>query len=122
MKKSFVFAGIVVLSLAGYGKYIIAQEETAPVTEAPEFDPELGKEIYNTSCAACHASGVGGAPVLGDKSAWEPRIAQGADVLAEHAIQGYQGEKGVMPPKGGNPALTNDEVAAAVSYMVTESK
>jgi len=69
----------------------------------------------------CHAAGVAGAPKLGDKAAWSARIAQGTSVLYVHAINGFQGKVGVMPPKGGSPASDAD-VKAAVDYMVSAAK
>ena len=83
---------------------------------------DKGKKIYDASCMACHAAGVAGAPKLGDKANWGPRIAQGADKLHTHAIKGFQGKAGMMPPKGGNMGLKDDDVKAAVDYMVTSSK
>jgi cytochrome c5 len=81
-----------------------------------------GKKVYDTACTACHTPGIAGAPKVGDKAAWSPRIAQGANVLYEHAIKGYQGKNGVMPPKGGNTALSDADVKAAVDYMTSASK
>lgn len=81
-----------------------------------------GQRIYAASCVACHERGVSGAPKLGDKADWAPRIAQGQDVLVTHAKNGFAGKRGFMPPKGGNAALTDAEVAAAVSYMVEQSQ
>jgi len=81
-----------------------------------------GKKIYDTTCMACHAAGVAGAPKLGDKAAWAPRIAQGADTLHTHAIKGFQGKAGMMPPKGGNMSAKDEDVKAAVDYMVSQSK
>lgn len=75
-----------------------------------------GKKLYESVCMACHAAGIAGAPKFGDKSAWADRLRQGAPVLHEHAIKGYQGKAGVMPPKGGS-AASDDEVRAAVDYM-----
>jgi len=83
---------------------------------------DKGKATYNASCAACHGAGVAGAPKLGDKAAWKDRIAQGADKMHTHAIKGFQGKKGMMPPKGGNMSLKDDDVKAAVDYMVSQSK
>lgn len=83
---------------------------------------DAGQSTYNASCAACHAAGVAGAPKLGDKADWGPRIKQGKDTLYTHAIKGYQGKKGMMPPKGGNMALKDDVVKAAVDYMVTKAQ
>lgn len=76
-----------------------------------------GKVIYDQLCGACHTSGAGGAPTM-TRAAWEPRIAQGNDVLVRHAIDGYQGESGVMPAKGGNPSLTDEQVTASVQWML----
>lgn len=81
-----------------------------------------GKGTYDSACAACHAAGVAGAPKLGDKAEWGARIAQGNAKLYEHAIKGYQGKKGFMPAKGGNAALKDDAVKAAVDFMVSKSK
>jgi cytochrome c5 len=81
-----------------------------------------GKKLYDTTCMACHAAGVAGAPKLGDKAAWAPRIAQGADTLHTHAIKGFQGKAGMMPPKGGNMGAKDEDVKAAVDYMVSQSK
>lgn len=80
-----------------------------------------GKATYDSSCAACHAQGVAGAPKLGDADSWKDRIAKGNDKLYENAIKGFKGEKGLMPPKGGFANLSDDEVKAAVDYMVKES-
>lgn len=77
-----------------------------------------GKAVYEKSCAACHASGVMGAPKVGDKAAWAELIAEGKDDLAKNAIKGI----GQMPPKGGNAKLTDDEVEEAVEYMMEMSK
>jgi cytochrome c5 len=77
-----------------------------------------GKDVFDKGCVACHGTGVAGAPKFGDKAAWAPRLAQGTNVLIAHAIQG----KGAMPPKGGNPALSDADVKAAVDYMVAASK
>lgn len=76
-----------------------------------------GSVIYQNLCAGCHTSGAGGAPKL-ERAAWTARIAQGGDTLNRHAIDGYTGTAGVMPAKGGNPALTDEQVIAAVDWMV----
>jgi cytochrome c5 len=76
-----------------------------------------GGEIYQKLCSACHATGAGGAPKL-VRAAWEKRIAQGFDVLLRHSIEGYQGEYGLMPARGGNPALTDEQVEVAVRWML----
>ena len=91
------------------------------VAAAPVAENELGKSVFNKTCALCHAAGVAGAPKPGDKADWEPRIAQGKDTLYKHAMEGFTGAKGMMPPRGGAPTLTDDEMKAAVDYMVDKS-
>jgi len=82
-----------------------------------------GKSTYDSICVACHGSGLPGIPQLGDGAAWAPRIEQGNDTLYKHAISGFTGSSGIpMPAKGGNPALSDDDVKAAVDYMVTNSQ
>ncbi len=82
-----------------------------------------GKAIYDHLCTSCHTAGIAGAPKLGNKSMWGPRIAQGLDVLVQHATEGYHGPDGYfMPPKGGNPALSEAQVKAAVSWIVGQAK
>ncbi len=75
---------------------------------------------YNMTCAACHNLGVAGAPKLGDKEAWKDRILQGHRVLYRHAIDGFTGKKGVMPPKGGFTQLSNNQVKTIVEFMVSK--
>lgn len=82
--------------------------------------PLSGAEVYDQLCSLCHAAGVGGAPMLTDQAAWAPRLAQSQDVLREHVLNGFQGQAGVMPPKGGRPDLSDDEVLAAMQYMLEE--
>jgi cytochrome c5 len=77
-----------------------------------------GKATYDAICQACHAAGVAGAPKFGDKAAWAPRIKQGLDTLHNSALKG----KGAMPPKGGNPTLSDADVKAAVDYMASAAK
>lgn len=96
----------------------------APAAAAPAAPAKVaidGKAIYTNSCAACHAAGIMGAPKPGDKADWAPRIKQGQATLYDHAIKGFQGTKGMMPPKGGSTA-SDDEVKAAVDYMAGASK
>lgn len=77
-----------------------------------------GKQVFEGTCTACHSTGVAGAPKLGDKAAWAPRIQQGVDTLVQHALQG----KNAMPPKGGNASLSDAQVRAAVEFMVSQAK
>jgi cytochrome c5 len=76
---------------------------------------DAGSRVYNSTCQACHATGVAGAPMVGDKAAWKPRIAQGIQALY---ASGLNGKGPLMLPKGGNPGLSDAEVKAAVDYMV----
>ena len=80
-----------------------------------------GAVIYQNLCAGCHTSGAGGAPTLA-AAQWTGRLAQGAETLHRHAIEGYTGAAGVMPAKGGNPALTDEQVIATVDWMVDNLK
>lgn len=105
----------------------------APVTPAPEAaavattpavasaagagDLVKGEQVYTATCLACHGAGVLGAPKFGDKAAWGPRIAQGIDTLHKHSIEGIR----MMPPKGGNASLKDEDVKAAVDYMVSKA-
>ncbi len=92
-------------------------EEPEPVATAM-----TGPQVYNTACLACHSSGVGGSPIVGDTAEWADRIAQGIDVLYDHAINGFDGDALTpMLPKGGRMDLTDQEVRDAVDYMVAES-
>jgi cytochrome c5 len=82
---------------------------------------DAGQKLFQATCQACHGAGIAGAPKFADKAAWAPRIQQGVAVLDEHAIKGFQGKAGVMPPKGGSSA-SDEEVKAAVDYMVAAAK
>jgi cytochrome c5 len=77
-----------------------------------------GKAVYESTCVACHASGVANAPKLGDKAAWGPRLAAGKDALLKSVLAG----KGAMPPKAGNPKLTEAEAKAAIDHMLASVK
>jgi cytochrome c5 len=104
--------------------YAAAKTPQAPVTApvAASTPVRDGQQVYQASCIACHAAGVAGAPKLGDKGQWATRIAKGLDTLYSGAVNGMQGSAGAMPAKGGNPALSDAEVKAAVDYMVAQSK
>ena len=78
---------------------------------------KTGEQVFQAVCKTCHESGIAGAPKVGDKAAWAAPIKQGYDVLVQHAINGLQRPGKVMPPKGGNPDLSDTEVARAVVYM-----
>lgn len=85
-----------------------------PATAVAAVGEVNGEQVYNTACMACHATGAAGAPKLGNADEWAPRLAKGKDVLYQHSIQGFQ----AMPPKGGFTNLSDEQVKAAVDYMV----
>lgn len=97
----------------------VASSGAAPAAGASSGggDLALGEKVYNANCVSCHGAGVLGAPKVGDKAAWGPRIAQGKDTLYTHALNGFK----MMPPKGGNAALKDEEVKAAIDYMVSKA-
>ncbi len=91
---------------------------------APAAGAIDGKAVFGKVCFACHVAGVGGAPKLGDKAAWAPRIAQGKATLLQHALHGFASKAAQMPmpPKGGATYLSDDEVSAAIDYMSSQSQ
>jgi cytochrome c5 len=95
-----------------------AQAPAAAAAPAGKPAAGDGKGVYEKVCVACHAQSVAGSPKLGDKAAWAPRIQQGMDTLVQSVLKG----KGAMPPKGGNPSISDAEVRAAVDFMVSQSK
>lgn len=95
--------------------------EIAPAAGVPAADLALGQSIYDGKCKACHATGAAGAPKLDDAANWAPRLEQGMDVMVKHALEGFKGTTGYMPPKGGFMSLTDAEVTAAVAYMVSQA-
>ncbi len=89
----------------------------APAAAAATVDLAAGKALYDKSCSVCHAAGVAGAPKLGDKEAWAPRIAKGMEALVKSSIGGLN----AMPPRGASTA-SDDELRAATQYMVDSVK
>lgn len=100
---------LVVLALAGL--------TAIGASAAAKPDLVLGEKTYNATCVACHGSGVLNAPKPGDKAAWAPRIKQGKPALYKHALEGFK----TMPARGGNASLKDNEVEAAIDYMVAKS-
>jgi cytochrome c5 len=84
-----------------------------PVSRTAATAPRSGKEIVEAQCVKCHEKGVGGAPKLGDRAAWTPRLKQGLDTVVASAIHGH----GAMPPRGGMADLTDVEIRSAIVYM-----
>jgi cytochrome c5 len=96
---------------------VMAAAPAASATAAAAGGAKSGEQVYTSTCTACHASGVAGAPKTGDKAAWEPRLAQGLDALISSSLKG----KGAMPAKGGNASLSDEEVKSAITYMLEKS-
>lgn len=92
-----------------------------PKFAATEDKLENGREVYLQNCADCHENSRDGAPAVGRKELWRPRVKKGMFTLVKNSLKGYEGESGYMPPKGGNPNLAYDDVEAAVAYMVWQS-
>jgi cytochrome c5 len=116
-----------------FGRVAVAGQDNSALAMAPPPGaaaagptaaalPANGEETYRAVCAVCHDPGIAGAPKMGDKAAWSARIAQGADTLHKHAIEGFQGSAGLMPAKGGRADLTEELVIEAVDYMVEASR
>ena len=96
----------------------------ARVWETPLSDPALesGRIVWAGTCIQCHATGLGGAPLIGNHELWAPRIEKGLDVLIGHALGGFYGDVGEMPARGGNPDLTDGEIRLAVRFMVSRAR
>ena len=131
MKTNLLLSLLMVAALAACGKkaeapaapveapappVVVAAAAPAPVTASPEV-LAAGEKVYMGTCAACHAVAVMGAPKLGDKTAWTPRIAKGSPALYTSAMNGLK----LMPANGGNPALKEAELKAAVDFMVSKA-
>lgn len=87
----------------------------APAANAADL--VKGEQVFKASCASCHGAGVMGAPKLGDKAAWGPRMAKGKDAVYANALKGFK----MMPAKGGNPGLKDEDVKAVVDYMLSKA-
>lgn len=129
MRTTTLLPLILVALLAACGKSEAPKTEApapAPVAAAPApvaaADGGKGADVFKKTCAMCHQTGVAGAPKLGDKADWGPRIAQGKDTLYKHAIEGFNGNKGAMPAKGGSPSLSDDDVKVAVDFIVSKAE
>lgn len=98
---------------------VLALASAAPAAQAGA-DQKKGEAVFSETCNACHGEGIAGAPKFGDKAAWRPRIAQGFKVLVKHAVEGFTGKAGMMPPKGGGD-YSDTEIARAVAYMANKA-
>jgi cytochrome c5 len=93
-------------------------EAGAAPAAATSGPARTGEQVFNSTCTACHSTGAAGAPKLGDKAAWGPRIAQGMSVLVNNATNGIR----AMPPRGSCPNCSDEELRNAVGFMVSKSK
>ena len=105
-------------AIAGQDNAALAIKSTSPAAGAAAAIPKNGTELFEQTCSACHGQGIAGAPRAGDKAAWGPRIAKGKAVLYQHAIDGFTGSSGIMPPKGGRTDVPDDLIKQAVDHMV----
>ena len=108
IKLLLVFSAVMYLSGCG------TDSETAKVVAQPE--PQAGEALYTKNCKVCHAQGISGAPILGNKKMWQSRAVKGQEVLVNHAVNGF----GLMPAKGGKTALTEEEISEIVGYMLSQ--
>ena len=105
------------VAVAGQDNSALKIEAAGPAAPAAAL-PADATAAYQAACVACHGAGIAGAPKVGDKAAWGPRIAQGKATLYKHAIEGFNGKAGVMPPKGGQAAWPDDLIKQTVDHMV----
>jgi cytochrome c5 len=105
------------VAVAGQDNSALKIEAAGPAAPAAAL-PADGTAAYQAACVACHGAGIAGAPKVGDKAAWGPRIAQGKATLYKHAIEGFNGKSGVMPAKGGQAAWPDDLIKLTVDHMV----
>jgi len=112
-------APVAKVAVAGKDNTALAAPTEAPVAALVDLP---GEEVYKQVCSVCHTAAVAGAPKTGDQASWAPRIAQGVATLNKHAIEGFQGKAGYMPPKGGRTDLSDQSVVNAVEYMVSQVK
>jgi cytochrome c5 len=112
-------APVAKVAVAGKDNTALAAPAAAPAAALVDLS---GEDVYKQVCSVCHSAAVAGAPKTGDKAAWAPRIAQGAATLNKHAIEGFQGKAGYMPPKGGRTDLSDQSIVNAVEYMVSQAR
>ncbi|MBR9804907.1 cytochrome c5 family protein [bacterium] len=114
MKTPSVMFSLALLALTGCEQGAGDSTSTTPASATPS----IGETVFKRTCKVCHSQGINGAPIYGNAAMWSERITQGIPTLVEHASNGY----GLMPAKGGNTALTEEEITAAVTYMVDAVK
>ena len=112
-----LFLGMFLISAYGENKgEILKTSGKADMTQVASM--RSGKAVFDKTCQACHKTGVAGAPIVGDKAAWEPRISKGMETLFNHAWNGYKG----MPPKGTCMDCSEQEIKNAIKYMISKSQ
>ncbi len=104
-----------IISITGLAGFVLVL--SACSSDAPPAPP-----LYVNSCMQCHADGLGGAPITGDKEDWARRVAKGMSKIHMNAIDGFEGATGIMPARGGRKDLSDDEIIALVDYMVEASR
>jgi cytochrome c5 len=109
------------VAVAGQDNSALKIEAVGPAAGAGPVlaKPTDGKGVFEAACTACHTAGIAGAPKVGDKAAWAPRVAQGKATLYKHAVEGFTGKAGIMPAKGGRTDISDELVHAGVDYMLT---
>ncbi|MES2019101.1 MAG: c-type cytochrome [Pseudomonadota bacterium] len=126
MKNATLLSLLIVVALTACGKkaeapvpvVVVPAPAAAPAMKAASAEVlAVGEKVYTATCAACHAAAVMGAPKIGDKTAWAPRMSKGAAALYTSASDGLK----LMPARGGNPALKDEELKAAVDFMVSKA-
>ena len=105
--------------MAGAAKVSAEPAQASAVVQVKDRD---GQQVYQASCVACHGAGIAGAPKVGDKGQWAARVSAGTEALYQGALIGKQSPAGVMPAKGGNPSLSDQDVKAAVDFMLAQLK
>ncbi|MEM7000397.1 MAG: c-type cytochrome [Pseudomonadota bacterium] len=103
--------------LAPFGSVCRSGEECGSATAAVAAGPLSGEQVYSQFCFACHATGVGNAPILGDTAAWQPRVDKGMDTLMASTLNGLN----AMPAKGTCMSCSDEELAEAVDYMLSQN-
>jgi len=124
-EESLSAIGLVDERIRPIGQVALIGDPDVGVTPAESLPPRTvraplsGPQVYNDICSICHAApGIAGAPVLGDMAVWAPRLAQGIEVIQTHVMDGYQGETGFMPAKGGRLDFADEEILAAIDFML----
>ena len=111
------------IAIAGRDNTALAIAPSAPASSQPALPiPTTGTDVFQQVCTTCHGAGIGGAPRAGDAAAWSARLAKGKSTLYQHSLEGFKGEAGVMPPKGGRADIPDELIRAAVDHMTEMSR